>query len=641
MRTRMKVPSIAWGMALAMLWPAVAMASEASEAPAATASDEPELYTRVKQDDTRYRINEDGTYVTERTRAITVLKERAVNYVKQTNVSHSTSAEKSDILEAYTLKPDGRRIDAPPGNFQIEANGGKDQGAAAFSDRTNVTVVFPDVAVGDTVVIHYRITTSDPIFPKQFSTMGTYSRTTAWDDVQVRIDAPATMWTQFQVKDLKEVENTEKDGRHILAWSWHNTQPIKSKREDYSVWEADQEPGYAFSTFRTYADIAESYGQRARPKAAVTPQVQKLADEITQGKTTPKDMARALYEWVAVNISYAGNCVGIGTVVPRDLDFVLGNRMGDCKDHATLLQALLAAKGIASSQALINSGSSYSLQKVPVVAMVNHVITYIPSMDLFLDSTSDSTPFGLLPFGDADKPVLLVDGYKDGTRTPRISPTLNRQTLKMHVRIDDQGAVQGDAQVDLHGLLAVSSRAYFRRLSKDDEAELVKRYFQYGGLEGAGTITKDDPKALLDTYRYSVKFHVAGKYDLPGPGAFTLEPLVFNQQPVAAYVAGLLQPAEEVDRIACLGGTSEDDLVIELPASVKVTALPHDLKLESGPYTYTARYQRQGRKLTVMRRFEDRTVGQVCEVSADKARKAFTDKVARNMRAQVIYQPAP
>jgi transglutaminase-like putative cysteine protease len=635
MHMRMKAPAMGWIVSLALLLQGAAMANE----PAA-ADEGPELFTRIKQDHVSYHINEDGTCETERTRAVTVLKERAVTYSKQTSISHSTSAEKSEILDAYTLKPDGRRLDAPPSNFQIETNGGKDQATAAFSDRTSVTVVFPEVAVGDTVVIHYRITTTDPIFPKQFSTMDTFSRTMAYDDVRVSFDAPASMWTQFQIKDLKEVENTEKDGRRHLVWTWENKRPIKSKRDNYSVWDADKEPGYAFSTFRTYADIAESYGLRARPKAAVTPRIQKLADEITQGKSTPRDMARALYEWVAVNISYAGNCVGIGTVVPRDLDFVVGNRMGDCKDHATLLQALLEAKGIHSTQALINSGSSYRLQKVPVVAMVNHVITYIPSMDLYLDSTSESTPFGMLPFGDADKPVLLVDGYKEGTRTPKIPPTLNGQAMKINMRIDENGNVKGNAQVDLKGHLAVGSRDYFRHLGKDDEAELVKRYFQYAGLDGSGKIAQDDPKAMIGTYRYKVDFEVAGKYDLPGPGAFVIEPLVFNQRPVAAYVASLMQPAEEVDSIACVGGEAEDDYVIELPASVKVTAMPPDLNIASGPYAYRASYKRQGRKLTVSRRFEDRTIGQVCEVSADAGRKAFVDKVVKNMRAQVLYQPA-
>lgn len=630
----MKAPAIVFGATFAFLLSGAAMAKDA-----ASTEEGPELFTRIKQDYTSYRINEDGTYVTERTRAITVLKDQAVSYCKQTSVSHSTSAEKSEILAAYTLKPDGHRIDAPQSNYQIEANGGKDTAKAAFSDRTSVTVVFPDVSVGDTVVINYRITTTDPIFPKHFSTMDTFQRTTAYDDVRVSIDAPSAMWTQFQIRDLKEVQNTEKDGRHILQWAWDNKQPIKSKRQNYSVWEADKEPGYAFSTFRTYADIAENYGLRARPKAAVTPQIQKLADEITQGKTSPKDMARALYEWVAINISYAGNCVGIGTVVPRDLDFVLGNRMGDCKDHATLLQALLEAKGIHSSQALINAGASYKLQKVPVVSMINHVITYIPDMDLFLDSTSETTPFGMLPFSDADKPVLLVDGYKEGTRTPKIPPTLNGQTLRMNIRIGESGDVKGNAQVDLKGHLAVGSRDYFRHLAKEDEAELVKRFFQYGGLEGSGKIAKEDPKELAGSYRYNVNFDVTGKYDIPGPGAFSIEPLVFNQRPVAAYVASLMQPAEDVDSIACLGGEAEDDYVIELPANVKVTAMPPDLTIESGPYKYMASYKRQGRKLTVVRRFEDHTVGQVCQVVADPARKSFTDKVVKNMRAQVIYQP--
>lgn len=625
------------GATIALLFAGSATAKEV----AAAAQEGPELFTRIKQDHTNYRINEDGTCVTERTRAVTVLKDQAVNYAKQTSISHSTTAEKSEILSAYTLKADGRRIDTPQGNYQIETNSGKDKASAAFSDRTSVTVIFPDVAVGDTVVINYRITTTDPIFPKHFSTVETYPRTTAYDDVRVSIDAPASMWTQFQVKDLKEVQNTEKEGRHLLTWTWENKQPIKTKRTNYSVWEYDKEPGYTFSTFHSYAEIAQNYGLRARPKAAVTPQIQKLADEITRGKTTPRDMARALYDWVAVNISYAGNCVGIGTVVPRDLDFVIGNHMGDCKDHATLLQALLAAKSIPSSQALLNASSSYKLQKVPAVALVNHVITYIPSMDLFVDSTSETTPFGMLPFADGDKPVLLIDGYKEGLRTPKVPPTLNAQLLKMNVRIGENGDVKGNAEVDLKGHLAVSSRDYFRNLSKQDEGELVKRYFQYAGLEGAGKITKDDPKELLGLHRYNVSFDVKGKYDMPGPGAFSIEPLVFNQRPVAAYAASLAVPVEDTDDIACLGGLAEDNFVIELPANVKITAIPADLTAESGPYKYAATYKRQGRKLTVVRRFEDRTVGHVCQVSDGKAHKAFTDKVIRNLRAQVIYQPVP
>lgn len=615
----------------AMIQSASAMAAEATT---------PDLFTRTKSYHASYQLNADGTYVTERSTAITVLKEQAVSSAKQTSISYSTSVEKSDILAAYTLKPDGRRIDAPSGNFQVEANGGKDKGAAAaFSDRTTLSVIFPDVAVGDTLVLSYRITTTDPIFPKHFSTQEVFPTSVAYDDVRIVIDAPADMWTQHLSKDLQEVQNQVKNGRRVLEWRWENKNPIKSKRQDYSVFDREQVPGFAFSTFKNYGEIAEAYGVRARPKATVTERVQKLADEIAKDKKAPRDIAQALYDWVSTHINYAGNCVGIGTVVPRDLDFVIGNRMGDCKDHATLLQALLAAKGIHSSQALINASNAYKLQKVPVVSMVNHVITYIPSMNLYLDSTSETTPFGMLPYSDADKPVLLVDGYKEGARTPKIPPDLNTQNLKMTIRISEDGSVKSSASVDLTGHLAVSSRDYFRNLSKEDESDLIKNYFQYQGFVGQGQISKDDPKALLGRHHYSADFDVQGRFDMPGPSAFVIEPLIFSHRPVSAYVSGLLQPQDEAEFSSCMGGRSVEEYVYELPRNVKVTALPPDVKLTSGNYSYTATYKREGRKIHVKRMFDDRTEGNVCLNSADIAHKPFADKAMRNLRAQVIFQP--
>ena len=106
------------------------------------------------------------------------------------------------------------------------------------------------------------------------------------------------------------------------------SQPGKSQRRDYSAYDPDKEPGYAFSTFRGYGEIAEAYGARARPKAAATERVRALAEEDHQGQERPEGAgAKALYEWVATNVDFAGNCVGVGAVVPRDQGFVLDNKM--------------------------------------------------------------------------------------------------------------------------------------------------------------------------------------------------------------------------------------------------------------------------------------------------------------------------
>jgi len=45
-----------------------------------------------------------------------------------------------------------------------------------------------------------------------------------------------------------------------------------------------------------------------------------LTQEIAAGATDSTAIVKSLYEWVSANISCAGNCIGLGAVVPRDLD---------------------------------------------------------------------------------------------------------------------------------------------------------------------------------------------------------------------------------------------------------------------------------------------------------------------------------
>jgi transglutaminase-like putative cysteine protease len=67
------------------------------------------------------------------------------------------------------------------------------------------------------------------------------------------------------------------------------------------------------------------------------------------------------------NIRYVAVYLSLGRVVPNEAASVLHNKFGDCKDKATLMSALLAAKGIASEQALINLGNAYMLPEPPTM----------------------------------------------------------------------------------------------------------------------------------------------------------------------------------------------------------------------------------------------------------------------------------
>jgi transglutaminase-like putative cysteine protease len=599
-----------------------------------------DLDTRIKRYDVTYTIQPDGAYSEDREWALVILKDRAVANAKQASISYSTSIQKAEIKAAYTLKPDGRRIDAPKTNFQVETNTGHERNAPVFSDRTTTTVVFPEVAAGDTVVLAYRLTASEPMFPKQFSTSETFWRSQAYDSVDVKIDAPESLQARYEARQMKEVRNVVEHGRRRLEWTFENPNPPKDKRSDWSVIDTDTQPGFAFSTFRTYQDIAEAYGIGARPKAVLTPGVQALAQEIAGTQTDPREIARLMYEWVAVNLSYAGNCVGLGAVVPHDTDFVIANRMGDCKDHATLLQALLAAKGIASTQALINAGSTYALPKIPVASTVNHVIVYIPSLDLYADATSDSTPFGMLPFSDRGKPVLIVDGGTPDAHTPAQAVGSNRQTMKTVVHVQPDGSIKGTSEVSLEGTYAVSARSAFRDMSRESEEDLMKNYFQGQGYIGSGTLDRDDAKALLAKYRYGTTFEVKDKLNVPGPGAFKVEPIAFSQHPISSFLGVAVADieAEGEHDTTCTSGTSIEEYDYVFPRGMKMLATPDDVKVAEGVQSYTATYKLHGDTLTVRRVFEDHTTGVVCSSAAIRAQKAFARKVVQDQRAQIVYK---
>ena len=602
----------------------------------ASESGGPELQTRYKHYYAHYYLNADGSHVETHDWATTLLQERAVEGSKRASVTYSTSIQKAEVLHAYTLKADGRRIEVPKSNYQVEVNSGKDKDAPVFSDYTTLTVVFPDVAVGDSVAFAYKLTQTEAIFPGMFSVMGTFSRLYAYDDVKISIDAPSSLWVQYEAREMAEKRSVQ-DGRVLLEWTFQNKLPIKSKRRDWSVYDVEKEPGYAFSTFKSYADIAEAYGLRARPKAVVTERIQKLADEIVKDRKAPREQARALYDWVATNITYAGNCIGVGAVVPHDISFILDNRMGDCKDHATLLQALLAAKGIESTQALINAGSTYRLPKIPVVSTVNHVINYLPGLNMFVDSTSSTTPFGMLPFSSVGKPVLLVDGFREGMKTPIPPVNTNRQHMKSVIRIGPDGAARGEIDVTLNGIFAVGTRTRLRDMPKDQEDELVKNVLSGMGLIGSGQFIKDDPKELLDSYHYKVNFDVNELVLLPGPAAFAIHPLFSSDAPIQSFLSAVTEPEETVDT-ACTNGTSVEEYIYHFPKNMKVLATPKNMNISNEFLSYQATYHLKGNTLRVKRVLDDKVPGNICSPAVASAYKKLASQVSKNVKAQVVYK---
>lgn len=240
----MKSPTVSLLALFAISWCAISWSAHAD-------TQEPlDLQVRYGHIHSDYVVNADGTASETHASSTTILQKTALEDSKQSSITYSTSAQTAEVIEAYTLKTDGRRVNVPENNFQMRVNKGYGADSPVYSDRTTLTVVFPDVAVGDTVFLTYRIDQTEPLFPNHYSVRNIYYDQFAVDDLRVRIDYPESLEVSFGAFGMKQREYSDRKGRKTVEWTYSNPDPLKSKRTNWSVIDLDKEVGFAFSTFK-------------------------------------------------------------------------------------------------------------------------------------------------------------------------------------------------------------------------------------------------------------------------------------------------------------------------------------------------------------------------------------------------------
>ncbi len=578
-------------------------------------------------------VNGDGTFTETSSAQIKVLTDAGLQAANEVDVSYSEGLGSLEIISAYTLKKDGSRVDVPAENIQERA--AVATGGPMYSDIKTRVIIFPDLEVGDSVGYSYKLTQTTAAFPGQFSMAEAFGKFVVYDDARISVSVPASLPVRVFASDVQGGRAADSDGRTKWAWTYKNSKIVLP--ESGAVSPMDYGPRVIVSTFKDYGAIAAAYELRAKPTAAVTDKIRKLADDLTRGVKGKRAQAKALYEWVARNINYAGNCIGVGSVVPHDAEMVLTNRLGDCKDHTTLLEALLAAKGIKSTPALVNAGTVFSLPEVPSVEVFNHVISYIPGLDVYADATSKYTPFGSLPPSESGKPVILTAAFDGIRHTPTMDYRDNVSHGKTVLTIHKDGSADGKSLNEEKGIFASGVRALLSMVQPNMEERGVRAALARAGYTGTGTLTKDDPKKPSATYTYGSKYHLNDAMNIPGPGAMRISPVFANAAPIASALGDLNMPERTLD-FGCFGGISVEEYTYNLPHDVKITAMPRDMSLEKGNISYSSTYRLKGNVVTVVRKLVDRTPGGLCTPAEDRAERPAEREILKDLKAEIIYQ---
>ena len=102
---------------------------------------------------------------------------------------------------------------------------------------------------------------------------------------------------------------------------------------------------FEFSTFPNYAAFAAMLNARNAPMARPDENFVSSSTEIVGDAINTRLKVERIHNWVARNIRYVGIGFEDGGWTSQPASAVLASRYGDCKAHATILKALLAAQG--------------------------------------------------------------------------------------------------------------------------------------------------------------------------------------------------------------------------------------------------------------------------------------------------------
>jgi hypothetical protein len=587
----------------------------------------------IEEDRQTWRFLADDTSVLEQRLVFRVLSPEGAQAASSVPLSYQDGWQTLELLEAYTLKPDGQRL--PVAQDAIQKQSGVLGGSTGMTwpELRVWQLKFSDVQVGDRTVLHYKQTQLKPLLPgwRSFSWFANHNVDT--EKLLLEVQAPKEMALAVETQGV-EARRSEADGVQIQRF----TGQVAARSYDPGSSNLSTTVARVLvSSLEGNAALADLFAQGVQTKLLPHAGLRAIAKRETQGLTEPAAQTKALYDWVRKNIRYNAVYLGAGGWVPNDVAHILETRYGDCKDHMLLLIGLLREVGVEAVPALVNTRSDYVLNSV--AAGFNHVIVYVPAQDLYLDPTGTSMPFGSLPKSVNGKPVLLarVQGSSVG-QTPVPLPERNRVASRSDFQISATGALQGSVRITTSGQTALWLQDRLAQIPAGKEGEAVRSWLEAAKLTGTGTLRY--PPLDRDRAEQTLELAVDIPHYISNPeaGSLRANPSIPNLQVYILDNLGNFSTEQRRFAMPCQPKWVREEFTLRFDSAFTLQSPPKDLVVEGPSLRFDAHYRLDNHVLQGDREFVDRNSSMVCDVGLYAQRKPSMQAIAKNLRQQLIYQ---
>lgn len=340
-------------------------------------------------------------------------------------------------------------------------------GGSVFHDGVKTRqLIFPNLEPGSKKSYQYETEITDSFLLHKFIFGNSYPIEKATLEVIVDNNINIGYSVFHDPNNLIEFNKTEKKGKTIYSWSLKNIKPYKFEYhspgilyelpninvyiKDYTL--NNKTTPVLGSVDRLY-DYYKSFIDQTNK--IESEDLKNVSLEITKNQTTDLEKIKTIFYWVKENINYIAFEEGYEGFIPREPALVFERKYGDCKDMATLINAMAKYANVKNVYYcwIGTRKIPYTYKELSTPSVDNHMIALYKDngKNIFLDATDQQTRFGIPTSFIQGKEALVGNGDQyEIVKVPIVDAVDNKLDELVNLKIDSNKLI-GNGWMEFNG----------------------------------------------------------------------------------------------------------------------------------------------------------------------------------------------
>ncbi len=323
--------------------------------------------------------------------------------------------------------------------------------------------------------------------------------------------------------------------------------------------------------------------------------------QLTTGVDNTIDRAKLVYKYMQDKTRYISIQVGIGGWKPMLASDVDKLGYADCKGLTNYTKALLEAVEVPSYYTIVYGGKNIrNIDREFSAIEGNHAILCIPNEDenIFLECTSQTSPFGFTAGFTDDRDVLLVKPEGgEIVHTKVYTADDSVQLTKAEVQLNNEGGISAKVNIETTGYQYNLHEGLENKTERDQQLHYKEYWDNINSLSINNIDLKNNKEAVI--YNENVTLSSTA-YASKSGNRLILEPNMFNKVTQIPPRYSDRQLEFKINRAFM----DEDEFIIHYPETLKIEAMSEGKTLETkyGIYKFQME-QLEGNKIKYTRTY--------------------------------------